>query len=488
MKKQWFLTLLILSSICWNIAAQQRGGELEIKTASGEVVVNFAEAHALIIGESVYTNGWRRLPGVKKDVAAVSKLFKEQGFNVVTIEDANSRNLKSGITNFLDKYAYNQNARIVVYFAGHGATVDLGGRKMGYIVPVDAPLEGNNSAFLQTAIPMTQFETWAKQYTSRHIMFIFDSCFAGTVFRSQGSAPPAINRLIGQPVRQFITSGDADEEVPDESIFRKELEYALGNAAADTDNDGYVSGTELGLYLFNKVSNYMNGKQNPRIGKLNDTNLDKGDFIFAVSSATPQTVKPAAALTPVQPAALPPQAAPAAAASVQSAASGRTYNIGDIGPAGGIVFYDKGVFSGSWRYLEAAPAETEFTAEWGAWGWDVSGTSKAVGNGKRNTQIIVERLKKLPGNGKGKAAMLCVNLNFDGFNDWFLPSNDELDLMYNNLKQKGLGGFSDSVYWSSSQIGNPDASCKRFGGSYRNEGRNIGRKDQTYSVRAVRAF
>jgi hypothetical protein len=291
--KNLSVVVLVLLFVSLPLSAQQRGsqaaggGAIEIVDARDGVVGRFTEAHALIIGESEYINtvAWRKLPGVKEDVVAVKNLLTEQGFNVETIENANNRNLRSGITNFLDKYAYNPDARIIVYFAGHGATVDLDGRKMGYIVPIDAPQASNSSNFLQTVIPMTQFETWAKQYTSRHILFMFDSCFAGSVFRSQTAAPPAINRLINQPVRQFITSGDANEEVPDESIFRRELEHALRNGAADTNKDGYVSGTELGLYLYNSVSNYMKGKQNPRVGKLNDTNLDKGDFIFTIGNS-----------------------------------------------------------------------------------------------------------------------------------------------------------------------------------------------------------
>jgi len=162
------------------------------------------------------------------------------------------------------------------------------------------------------------------------------------------------------------------------------------------------------------------------------------------------------------------------------------YKIGDTGPAGGIIFYDKGVFSGGWRYLEAAPAETEFTSEWGANGEDVANTSTAVGSGKRNTEIIVKRLRQL--HEIGKAAQLCVSLNFDGYKDWFLPSKDELDLMYKNLKQKGLGGFSNDTYWSSSV--NYDmyyryyACEQKFSNGYQGEGG----KKVTYSVRAVRAF
>ena len=166
----------------------------------------------------------------------------------------------------------------------------------------------------------------------------------------------------------------------------------------------------------------------------------------------------------------------------QSGASGN-YKIGDFGPAGGIIFYDKGVFSAGWRYLEAAPAETEFTAQWGAYNQNVTDTAAGVGFGKRNTEKIIERLRQL--GESGRAAQLCASLDFDGFKDWFLPSKDELDLMYKNLKQKGLGGFSNNNwYWSSSQYNNNNAWSQSFG-----DGRQYHYdKNYTYSVRAVRAF
>jgi len=207
---------------------------------------------------------------------------------------------------------------------------------------------------------------------------------------------------------------------------------------------------------------------------------------------------------------------------VTQAGSTRTYNIGDFGPAGGYVFYDKGVFSNGWRYLEAAPAETEFTAEWGAYGTYVNGTNTGVGFGKRNTELIIERLKTL--GEAGKAAQVCAGLNFDGYNDWFLPSLDELELMYMNLRQKGLGRFmivepitdfygdkSDLIYiyLSSSQNDLNSAFGHGFGDRKpTRKGRSdweilmdqiyqkllIGgrkgyiEKNKTFSVRAVRAF
>ena len=118
--------------------------------------------------------------------------------------------------------------------------------------------------------------------------------------------------------------------------------------------------------------------------------------------------------------------------------------IGTSGPAGGIIFYDKGSYSDGWRYLEAAPSDQGDWVEWGEYGTSVGGTSTAIGSGKSNTAKIVTAL------GTGNyAARLCYDFELGGYDDWFLPSKDELNELY---KQKDtVGGFASVSYWSSSE-------------------------------------
>lgn len=167
------------------------------------------------------------------------------------------------------------------------------------------------------------------------------------------------------------------------------------------------------------------------------------------------------------------------------------YEVRDIGPAGGYVFYDKGSYSDGWRHLEAAPASNEYSGKvWGGMGTTVGGTGTAIGTGEGNTQKIVARFGNAePYENKADyAAKLCSDLvvtkNGVVYDDWFLPSKDELDLMYQKLKKNNLGGFSEGDYWSSSERYANFAWAQGFSSG----GQASYDRLNDYRVRPVRAF
>ena len=129
------------------------------------------------------------------------------------------------------------------------------------------------------------------------------------------------------------------------------------------------------------------------------------------------------------------------------------YAVGDIGPAGGFIFYENPNYTrDGWRYLEAAPFDQSAGAPWGCFRRAISGArATAIGSGKQNTADILAACSDV-----SSAAALCANLSVNGVRGWFLPSRDELALMYRNLTAAGLGNFSaaapDNVsYWTATQ-------------------------------------
>lgn len=161
------------------------------------------------------------------------------------------------------------------------------------------------------------------------------------------------------------------------------------------------------------------------------------------------------------------------------------YEIGDAGPAGGIVFYDKGEYTNNWRYLEYAPDNFR-SVYWGPYGLYITGTETGIGFGKANTDLIVKVLNRR--GEKRMAAQLCNEFILNGYNDWFLPSKDELNLMYNYLKANLLlesrFGFYGWFY-SSSQYDNSDAWGHNFTNGYQG---NYRKNISGGYVRAIRSF
>jgi len=178
-----------------------------------------------------------------------------------------------------------------------------------------------------------------------------------------------------------------------------------------------------------------------------------------------------------------------------SAASGASNSVippaavGDI-YGGGVVFYifesgDTGYIAGETHGLIAAVQDQSSGIEWYNGSYDTTGaTGTAVGTGSANTDaiIIVQGATETD-----YAAGLARAYAGGGYNDWFLPSKDELNKMYINKRTlEAVSGFTAfrSYYWSSTEYGNYYAWYQIFAsGNQFNYYKN-----NTFGVRAVRAF
>ena len=157
---------------------------------------------------------------------------------------------------------------------------------------------------------------------------------------------------------------------------------------------------------------------------------------------------------------------------------------------GGIVAYilqsgDVGYDANVQHGIIAAPTD-QGTAKWGCFGTLISGADGTeIGTGEQNTADILAGCFET-----NSAAYLCDTLTLGGYNDWFLPSKDELNKLYQNIGQGNalglgnVGGFASTNYWSSTEDSANSAWKQSFNyGTQANSSKTNGG-----SVRAVRAF
>ena len=256
-----------------------RGVAITLRDPTGTQIGAYEGSYALLIGASDYSAGWSDLKCVPSEIDDLEKAVKQHGFQVDKVLNPDGRKLKAAFEDFIGRYGYKRGNRLFLFFSGHGHSRDHG--KKGYLVPCDAPDPRKDElGFLRKALTMTDILAWSKKMEAKHALFLFDSCFSGTIFKSKAfpDLPPHISAVTAKPVRQYITAGDAGEMVPAKSVFAPCLVKAL-RGKADLTRDGYVTGSELGLYLREEVMRYKTG-QTPNYGKILDTDLNEGDFVF----------------------------------------------------------------------------------------------------------------------------------------------------------------------------------------------------------------
>ena len=248
----------------------------------------YSESWALIIGINEYQNVDPLSFAVDDAVAVNDILIEKYGFDedkilLITDEEATKDNIMNGFQKIL--LGAKEKDRIVVFYAGHGATYPLpNGGDMGYLIPVEG--DASKEKIFLTSISMSTMEELANMSAAKHILYLIDACYGGLTLNTRGlgqeQTPEYLKKMTREKGRQVITAGGKDEVVMEKaewghSAFTKNLLQGLNNELADANNDGIISGEELGGFIRSGVAIDTEGQHTPQKGRMGS---DLGEFVF----------------------------------------------------------------------------------------------------------------------------------------------------------------------------------------------------------------
>jgi tetratricopeptide (TPR) repeat protein len=283
-------------------AAEQakRDKEVTATLPKPEVPVDIQQAldhrgHALLIGVSDYTSGWPQLPNVKNDLHDLKAGLDPYFETVDIVPNPTVAQLRDRMGEFLLGQWNKPDARLFVYYAGHGFTnFNESSRDIdGYITGSDTPGKA-----VAKAMSFFEVDSWSRQTRARHVLMVFDACFSGSLFQTMG--PPeeptrtdldGVRRMLGQPMRYYITAGRLNEEVAADSTFATLLLRGL-RGGADTYHMGIISAVDLGNYLYHEVPKYSPRPQTPQFKSIGNAKLSEGQFFFLTKPAATGTSAP----------------------------------------------------------------------------------------------------------------------------------------------------------------------------------------------------
>jgi len=252
----------------------------------------YDNSYALIIGIDKYKNV-KKLNYAVDDAESIKAILEESFYfpsdniSILTNEEATKQNILKSFSYITKKAKVND--RVLIFFAGHGVTMDLpGGGELGYLLPVD----GDNEDLYFSSIGMDELRKIALMSNAKHVLYLVDACYGGiAAVGSRGldskSTPNYIEKITKNKSRQIITAGGRGEKVIEKSewghsAFSLNLSRGLKDANADLNADGYITGNELGMFLSEKVTIDSENQQTPQYGRMTS---EEGEFVFIISNS-----------------------------------------------------------------------------------------------------------------------------------------------------------------------------------------------------------
>lgn len=246
----------------------------------------YGKKYALLVGGVSYREPFDTLPRVRDDLESIAEFLKTAGYELPmgpALIDRTKSELEDAIEEFLSTYGSDPRSVLLVYWAGHGETREnVHEYATGYILPFDMPAlpaEGGEALIVlrESALDIETFHLWANNYSDAlHTLFVFDSCHSGTVLNDlpKMDLQPFDPERAAQPVRLFLASGTAEQQVPSDTHFREQFLLGL-EACADHDGDRHVTAAELADYLQRTVT-----ESTPQGGKSRESRYGTGEFVF----------------------------------------------------------------------------------------------------------------------------------------------------------------------------------------------------------------
>ena len=262
---------------------------VQIKEQSGFAFKSlYDKSYAVVIGINDYEK-WPSLEYAVNDAKAMEKKLKSLGFETITLinQSATQDNILKVLGDELPR-KIGRNDRVIIFFAGHGQTEQLpDDSQMGYIIPVDADT-GN---IFSTAISMDQVRNFSRRLKAKHVLYLIDSCYAGLGLTRSGSIPPSekdyLRKITSRKAHQMIVAGGKGELAHEEGkhgVFTRYILEAL-DGAADRDEKGYITFSDIASYVKPKVSRQTRNSQIPQYGSIDG----EGEFVFVAVTSPART-------------------------------------------------------------------------------------------------------------------------------------------------------------------------------------------------------
>jgi hypothetical protein len=229
----------------------------------------YETSYALVIGINSYRDpALAPLGNAEEDASQLADLLESERYKFKVKRLLGEKATKRAIQQNLFQLRQTEpDARVLVYFSGHGYTVTDNFGETGYLACYDTVAKEDF-----TALELREVTTLRRRTKAKHVAFIFDACFSGHALGLTKAATVTAEQFMLRRAFQVISAGAPDQTVSDYRSMTHHLLPLLRDATT------MLTLEQIGVALKQRMTAESEGMQIPQHGQI--TGSEGGDFVF----------------------------------------------------------------------------------------------------------------------------------------------------------------------------------------------------------------